>query len=328
MLRLLCMFGIVAMHSFAGIDTSSSILNTELHVFFNSLFNTGVTCFILISGYFGITFNLNKLIRMDFMVIFFTVLGIVVTEEFGIKMIIKSCFPIITRQHWFISCYFVLCILTPFLNQIPMQMQKEKFRMLLIVMLGIFSVIPTFTTYDIMQDAGKGLVHFVMIYLLGRYLAIYKNKVYVKTKLLLGFFVCILIVFILDSVLTLSRGVIYTTFARDCSAFIILASVFLVFLFCEIHFYSRFINRMASNVLAITVLDSSLQHVFGKYFDLNLYGNSNFFVFIIIGYVLLVMITAILLNEIRRAIFGRIEQWLSERISKLLYKLFYNLFAR
>ena len=47
-------------------------------------------------------------------------------------------------------------------------------------MLLLFSVIPTITTYDIMQDSGKGLVDFVMIYLIGRYLSKYPVRLQKK----------------------------------------------------------------------------------------------------------------------------------------------------
>ena len=59
------------MHTFGGIDTSVSFFNTEIHVLVNSVFNMGVTCFILLSGYFGIRFDFKKLIRLDLMIIFF-----------------------------------------------------------------------------------------------------------------------------------------------------------------------------------------------------------------------------------------------------------------
>ena len=186
LLRLLCIFGILVMHTFAGIDTAASPGNMLANVFANSLFNTGVTCFILLSGYFGIRFDLKKLIGLDLMVIFFTLLGTVALGDFGSKDLIKSCIPVLSRRYWFITCYFVLCILAPFLNQVAELLEREHFRRLLLLLLLVFSLIPTLTTYDVMQDAGKGLAHFVMIYLLGRYLARYHTGHCSKKRLLLG----------------------------------------------------------------------------------------------------------------------------------------------
>ncbi len=317
LLRLLCIFGITVMHAFANIDTGGSWLNTEAHILFNSVFNTGVTCFILISGYFGIHFKLEKLVRMDCMVIFFTLAGTILLGDFGIKSLIKSCIPVISRRYWFITCYFALCILAPFLNQIPERLERAKFRSLLLVLLLLFSVIPTLTTYDIMQDAGKGLVHFVMVYLIGRYLARYQNRQHSGKILAFGFFCCILAIFLLDSGLTfLHRGEIYSTFARDCSLLIILAAVLLLLLFGTIKFTSPLVNRIASNVLAVTVLDSVLMNLLNRRFSLNAHSHSIFLTCLVLGYALIVVIIAIVSNEIRKFTIGRIEPWLCDFIVK------------
>lgn len=321
LLRLLCIFGIIIMHTFAGIDTSSFPANMLVNVFVNSIFNTGVTCFILISGYFGIRFDLKKLIRLDLMIIFFTLLSTVALGDFGIKSLIKSCIPVLSRQYWFITCYFALCIIAPFLNQIPEKLSKESFRRLLLVLLLLFSVIPTLTTYDIMQDAGKGLVDLVMIYLIGRYLALYCNKSYRCGRLCLGMAASTLCVFVADSALTLNQGVIYSTFSRDCSIFIIFTAVMILLLFREIHFSSRIINRAASNVLAVYVLDQVIRTIFNRYFDLNAYANSWYLFFVVCGYVLVVMFIAILLNEIRKLTIGRLEPWISNIVAVIFEKL-------
>lgn len=321
LLRLLCIFGILVMHTFAGIDTTVSTQNLLLQVFCNSLFNTGVTCFVLISGYFGIRFDLAKLVRLDLMIIFFTLAGNLLLGDFGIKTLIKSCIPVISRQYWFISCYFVLCILAPYLNQIPEKMKKEQFRTLLLVFLLIFSVIPTVTTYDIMQDAGKGLADFVMIYLIGRYLALYCSGPLRIRRLLAGIVLSVGIIFAADGARSLASGVIYTTFARDCSVFIISASVLLLLLFQELRFKNGVINRAAGNVLAVYVLDGFLRAFLNRYIDWELYAGKWYLIFLVFAYVLAVMLAAILANELRKFTIGRVEPWLSERIVRLWNRL-------
>lgn len=310
LLRLLCIFGILMMHTFGGIDTSVSFFNTEIHVLVNSIFNMGVTCFILLSGYFGIRFDFKKLIRLDLMIIFFTIFGTIAVGKLGIKALIKSCIPVISRYYWFISCYFFLCFLTPFLNQIPEKLSKENFEKLLAVLLFLFSVIPTFGFFEIMQDGGKGLVHMVMIYLLGRYLALYHNRSHNTGRLFLGLFLSIGFIFLSDSSLTFVRGKLYTTFCRDCSIFIIFGSVMVLLLFRELNFHSRFINRAAGNVLAVYVLDGTVQTFLLKWIDFKPYAGSWFLVFLAIGYALAIMIIACLLNEVRKATIGRLEPWL------------------
>lgn len=322
LLRLLCIFGIITMHTFASIDTGASTQNTSINVLVNSLFNTGVTCFILISGYFGIRFDLKKLISLDFMIIFFTLAGTILLGDLGIKTLIKSCIPVLSRHYWFITCYFALCILAPFLNQIPEHLSREHFRNLILILLLIFSVIPTITTYDIMQDAGKGLVDFVMIYLLGRYLSLYhKEKSYRNSRLLLGLVLSTVIVFGMDLALTLKQGVIYSTFSRDCSILIIFSSVLILLLFSQMHFTSHFVNRAASNVLAVYVLDQTLRTLLNRYIDLNTYAAEPYLILIVLGYVAVVVVAALLINEIRKLTIGRIEPWASGLLAGLWYRL-------
>lgn len=307
LLRLLCIFGILMMHTFGGIDTSVSLFNMQIHVLVNSIFNMGVTCFILISGYFGIRFDLKKLIRLDLMIIFFTVLSTITFGNLGAKELIKSCIPVISRYYWFISCYFFLCILTPFLNQIPKKLSKKSFQKLLTVLLLLFSIIPTFGFFEIMLDGGKGLVHMLMIYLLGRYLALYHNRSHNVCHLLWGLVLSVGFIFLADSSLTFLRGKLYTTFCRDCSIFIIFGAVMVLLLFRELTFHSLFINRTAENVLAIYVLDGTVQTILLKWFNFKPYAGSWFLVFFAIGYVLTIMIIAGLLNEARKATIGRLE---------------------
>lgn len=321
LLRLLCIFGILMMHAFAGIDTASSPLNTAGHVLVNSLFNTGVTCFILISGYFGIRFSLEKLVQLDLMVIFFSVSGTLLTEGFALKTLIKAALPVLTRQYWFITCYFALCILAPFLNLAAEKITKEWFEKLLLVLLFLFSLVPTFGLYDIMQDAGKGLVHFVMIYLLGRYLALYGKKTYKKSRLIFGLLFSVGVVFGADVILSFQKHTIYTTFSRDCSIFIIFASVLLLLLFLQKSFCVSAINRIAGDVLAVYILDGFVRAFFDRYISLNDYADHPALLFIVVLYVLAVMGTAIALNELRRVTLGRLEPWLAGWITGIIHRL-------
>ena len=240
------------------------------------------------------------------------------SQKYGCKDLIKSCIPVLSRRYWFITCYFVLCILAPFLNQMAERLEREHFRRLLLLLLLVFSLIPTVTTYDVMQDAGKGLAHFVMIYLLGRYLARYHTGHCSKKRLLLGITGSTALIFCADGALTLHQGVIYSTFSRDCSIFIIFSAVLLLLLFREFSLQSRIINRAATNVLAIYVLDQIIRNLLGRYLDLNAFSDQWYLFFVVCGYVLLVMLLAAVCNELRKLTIGRIEPWLTGIVAAFL----------
>lgn len=61
LLRVLCILMIVFMH-LVGIwwDFCDNLFDKEFIIFVNSLCNCAVTIFMLISGYYGIRFNLKK----------------------------------------------------------------------------------------------------------------------------------------------------------------------------------------------------------------------------------------------------------------------------
>ena len=80
------------------------------------------------------------------------------------------------------------------------------------------------------------------------------------------------------------------------------------FIFCTLT--AIFINRAAGNVLAVYVLDGTVQTFLLKWIDFKPYAGSWFLVFLAIGYALAIMIIACLLNEVRKATIGRLEPWL------------------
>ena len=74
LLRILCILMIVFMH-LVGIwwDYCDNLFDKEFVIFVNSLCNCAVTIFMLISGYYGIRFNLRKIVQFEMMVIFYSI---------------------------------------------------------------------------------------------------------------------------------------------------------------------------------------------------------------------------------------------------------------
>lgn len=61
LLRLVCIFGIVTMHTWGVFYSTASGMNQVFGILINSLFNTCVSIFVLISGYFGIEGTAKKI---------------------------------------------------------------------------------------------------------------------------------------------------------------------------------------------------------------------------------------------------------------------------
>lgn len=320
LLRILCIFGIIYMHSFGDMLGEVKGFNLVAAVFENALFNTGVSCFVLISGYYGLKFKAENLIKLDMVVIFYSVLGTAVQFWSGEKVAlldwIRSFFPVISRGYWFISCYFCMVILSPYINLIPEKMKKKEFEKFLFVCLVIFSIIPTifFISDNIMSDAGKGLVNMILMYLIGRYIRIYKDEHIGRGKLLLLTIVSVSITFSLNMVLSIARGVYTGDFARDCSATVIISSILIFLFFKEWSFHSNIINFLAQHVIAAYVFETTVRNILNRYFDLSNYVDCWYLFGVTAGYVLVVLFTCFIINIFRRCMFGRVESLLSRLI--------------
>lgn len=141
LLRIFSMFLIVATHYFADdnwpahIDPAlSHSWKAALHDITGVVGQVGVVIFVLISAYFSVGKELrvtSRLKKLWVQVFFYSVLCMVaflVLENTGVingpfvhvlgfREIISSLLPITFIAYWFVSAYFVMTLLTPYLNR-------------------------------------------------------------------------------------------------------------------------------------------------------------------------------------------------------------------
>lgn len=111
LLRILCIFGIITMHIFGQFYSMASGINLFYGVVINSIFNMGVSIFMLISGYYGLKSSLKKLVELELCVIFYSILGVfiqwIILKNVSIVELCKSFLPISTNKYWYMTCYFI-----------------------------------------------------------------------------------------------------------------------------------------------------------------------------------------------------------------------------
>ena len=137
LLRILCMCFVIGGHIVMKYD-DGGFGTTEYYIgnILRSFFMVSVNCFVLISGYFGIKLNYKKLMKMLIQVLFYSIFIYLITIIFGIHTIelkkdILLFIPIISKRYWFITIYFVLCIISPILNLIISNIDKDQFKKIL-----------------------------------------------------------------------------------------------------------------------------------------------------------------------------------------------------
>lgn len=316
-LRIICIVLIVSMHILGNTFHTGSLLNKEFILAVNTLGNTGVTLFVLISGYFGIRFHAGKLFKMIAIVWFYSVFSYIA----GVMWLhtphtwaglASSLVPILSKKYWFMTCYVVLYCFSPYLNQLVRHLSRRSYERLLLVWGFFFVLAPTVLFFEIQNDTGKGVVNVTLAYLIGQYLKVYGFPESLRRhhwKVLAG---SIGGIFILNSLLTAMSGNIILRFARDNNLLIIIASVAIFYQFTRWHFSSRMINYLAGYVFALYMLQGllirCLQPVYVPYAD------SHSLVLYFIGTLGAICLMTFVIEWIRRMLLGKVENRLADAI--------------
>lgn len=321
LLRIICIFGIIFMHTIAYGGDELATYNRYLLIVVNCFTNLGVTCFMLISGYFGVTFNLEKLIKLDLMVIFYTVLHFIIRAALGVEiglMDLLSCvFPVLSNQYWYITAYFIIVILSTYINQIPERLSKRDFEKILVVLVFLFSVVPTFLHFDILGSEGKNVVYMTVVYLIGRYIRRYDARTYCRSRLVVLLLGNISLTLVLETAMFILAGR-YSMFYRDCSIFTLASSVLLFTIFRNSYFENKTIDRVAGSVLAVYVFSFGFQRLIYLLLPLQEYAFSPLLFPMICAFASCVVLGCILIDLLRRKILGRVEAHLAVILAKWL----------
>lgn len=152
------------------------------------LFIVMIDAYVFISGYYGINgkFKISKVIGYMCRLWFYTLTIPIVLSLFGVTTLaekegiyglLKYVFPIGNEHYWFMSAYFYLMLLMPFINMAVKVLQKQQLLLittcLLIVFCGIKSIVPLPFVLD---KGGYELIWLVCVYLLAACMRLYGGK--------------------------------------------------------------------------------------------------------------------------------------------------------
>lgn len=269
LLRILCILGIACMHALGPVFSNPRFVPLSLVT--DGLFQIGVTCFILISGYYGVKWSFQKFLHLNLLAVYAcaleTLLKYRAMEAIYAKDLIKNllitAFPVFTNRFWFLSCYVCVMMLAPFLEIMTEHLSKKQFLALVSVLLFLFYCCPTFLLYQIIGGDGKNLVNFLTVYLLGRYLRIAlparkgsrKRRIFIKAGVAAMMFAATVVLNI--CFMKVMRKIEFH-FSTDSSIFILIEAISVFLLFQEFDFYAKPINQIAGFVLPVYLYHSTL----------------------------------------------------------------------
>ncbi|WP_295622447.1 acyltransferase [uncultured Methanobrevibacter sp.] len=359
-LRIISMFLIIshhfAVHGMKGLEFIASNPNTYVVYFFGILVKIGVVVFILISAYFMInsTFTFRKLLVLGGEVYFYSLLflGLVVQltylsdpltiADWGVHLL-----PISHSAYWFVTGYIVLMVLSPFLNKFLKSLSKETYIKLIVVVMVMWSIFPTFTPIFMIGPIANNfigssfqyvpLIWFVVIYIIGSFIRLHVDLDKISYKTLIATFsvgmiityAISCIVGYLDIVHTQSsslhmifglplEAVYYDTLylwpALENKLFLFVASValFLIFLKRE-EFSNKYLNYIAGSALGVYLIHDNL--LIRAYIWQNILGpisyyNSPYLFFIAIAMLIVVYVVCTGLDIIRRETIEKVWIWI------------------
>lgn len=161
----------------------------------------GTNCFVLISGYYLPDSNISyrKILKLWGLVFFYSIVTYVISVVIGIntisiKALITALLPVLNRNWWFVSVYFCLYLLSPFLNRYVSSTTTTELRKLVIILLVLFSVVPIiFPIKDTFSSGGgTGIVWFITLYFIAVYIRRIEDNIKLSSKALAGLFVILI----------------------------------------------------------------------------------------------------------------------------------------
>ncbi len=280
LLRIIAMVMIVffhfGMHSGFNFDTNSITIPRLWNQFIQIGGKLGVNLFVLISGYFLITsskFKIAKVLKLWGQVFFYSIVIYAIFivcgwESFNPKDFIKNMLPIIFEQWWFATSYFVLYLLSPFINVFLNHLDRETYKKMLIVMTICWCIIPTFTTMDFESN---DLIWFFYLYSLAGYIKLNEQKFQAKNKTYFSIaFILILLNFLTVIIFDLI-GLKIGFFGKHATYFYhmkrlptLLISIFLLLAFKNTHIkQNKIINVISSATFGVYLIhDNNLVRPF------------------------------------------------------------------
>lgn len=244
----------------------------------NSVSGFAVCCFVLISGYFGVSFKWKRFIELIVVTtVYCTIVAAFRYCNSPIELL-KAFITVPSYSMWFIACYLILMPLSPFINKFVSQLSKREYHLLLFIMFVFFSLLPSLTIIGatngvVLRNGGKCLTYFVFLYILGRYVRLHNDKLYNRTHLWIIHLACISIILILNMAgsTIIHDKCVYAGY--DCSPISLLSSWCVFYLFKSWSFHNTFINWIAKSAFAVYLLSNIYYFIDEKYVNLGNYSN-------------------------------------------------------
>lgn len=261
-LRVLAMFLIGAVHvmNYGGMLANAPQSTILWQRLIYSVFVVSVNVFVLISAYFMVCSRLKitKLIKLwclvfAYSVISYLVASIFLFDNFTFGGLISSCFPILTNKYWFFTAYFILMLLSPFLNKVLHNSSKKELYILILLLFGLTCVATRMEIGSVFNlNGGYTVFWFCILYLIAGTLRLYPINLGKKKCIVL--YVLLTIILWLNSGIATSNSValFFINSLDYTSPLVLICSILLILIFKDINIQNTLIHNSICFVSSLT----------------------------------------------------------------------------
>ncbi len=326
LLRLISMIMILALHAnhqSLGEPTSTAAIANPFQMwtkeFLQQVCDVGVNVFVLISGWFGIRPKKKSFFKLVFQIMFYSVGLFLIMFIMGFRLPFLKNIQLfwLGSGYWFVPAYLILYAFSPVLNAFIENSTRSVVRNFLLFFFFL-ELLYGWAFDDFANfDGGYSALSFFFLYLLARYINIYKPSIIkLDTIKMLGLFFLICFAGSLITLGSLLSGIsflaehIHGKMQIYTSPFVIIPSVLLILIFSKVKIQSKIINWLASSCFAIFLIHTHLmvKPTYNEVCRLIFNNNSGFlYLLIIFMFINSVALGCILIDKLRILCWNKIE---------------------
>lgn len=287
-----------------------------LRILIQSATIAAVDIFVMISGWFGIKASAKGFAKFMWQVVYIVGLSLVVEYSFGsttpsLKDFFR-CFGLFSGGGWFVASYIGLYILSPVLNAFINSSSIRQHGVITLVFLA-FEVIFGDTLSVSFIVMGYSTFSFIGLYLLAAFLRRIKDKFTIRACLTISL-ICVVTNTIIYAVADLFRFIAVRDLVFNyINPLVIIEAASILLLFDRItppQRMSQYISFLSASCFAVYLLHIGTSEAIGLYLGTirqlaSGYENWGVSVLMIVGFNILVFITAIIVDQPRKLIWNK-----------------------